>query len=66
MELLQARMPTPDEVRMLELDPGVPVVRMPHIGHYPDGRTLQVADDLYAGPARIRIRVDRARWSDDV
>jgi GntR family transcriptional regulator len=32
MELLQARMPTPDEVRTLELDPGVPVV----------------ADDVYA------------------
>src|SRR6266480_3005749 len=30
MELLQARMPTPDEVRALKLDPGVPVVRMLH------------------------------------
>jgi len=48
MELLQARMPTPDEVRTLELDPGVPVVRMLHIDYDPDGRTLQVADDLYA------------------
>jgi GntR family transcriptional regulator len=48
MELLQARMPTPDEVRTLELDPGVPVVRMLHIDYALDGRTLQVADDLYA------------------
>src|SRR6266487_6511195 len=48
MELLQARMPTPDEVRVLELDPGVPVVRMLHIDFDADGRTLQVADDLYA------------------
>jgi GntR family transcriptional regulator len=48
MELLQARMPTPDEVRALKLDPGVPVVRMLHIDYAPDGRTLQVADDLYA------------------
>jgi GntR family transcriptional regulator len=48
MELLQARMPTPDEVRILELNPGVPVVRMLHIDYDPDGRTLQVADDLYA------------------
>jgi GntR family transcriptional regulator len=48
MELLQARMPTPAEVRTLELDPGVPVVRMLHIDYDPDGRTLQVADDLYA------------------
>ncbi|HLX52206.1 MAG TPA: GntR family transcriptional regulator [Streptosporangiaceae bacterium] len=48
MELLQARMPTPDEVTMLELAPGVPVVRMFHIDYDAEGRTLQVADDLYA------------------
>jgi GntR family transcriptional regulator len=48
MDLLQARMPTPEEVRTLALDPGVPVVRMLHIDYDPDGRTLQVADDLYA------------------
>jgi GntR family transcriptional regulator len=49
VELLRSRMPTPDEARLLELDPGVPVVRMLHIDYDPDGRTLQVADDLYAG-----------------
>ena len=48
MELLQARMPTRDERQLLELDPGVPIVRMLHIDYAPDGRTLQVADDLYA------------------
>ena len=48
MELLQARMPTREERQLLELDPGVPVVRMLHIDYDPDGRTLQVADDLYA------------------
>lgn len=48
MELLRARMPTPDEVRTLELSPGVPVVQMFHIDYDPQGRTLQVADDLYA------------------
>jgi GntR family transcriptional regulator len=48
MELLQARMPTPDETRLLELNPGVPVVRMLHIDYNPEDRTLQVADDLYA------------------
>ena len=48
MELLRARMPTPDELRTLELTPGVPVVQMLHIDYDPDGRTLQVADDLYA------------------
>ena len=31
MELLRARMPSPDEVRTLELTPGVPVVQMLHI-----------------------------------
>ncbi len=49
IELLSTRMPTPDEVRMLELEPGVPVARMLHIDYDPDGRTLQVADDLYTG-----------------
>jgi GntR family transcriptional regulator len=49
VELLRSRMPTPDEARLLELDPGVPVVRMLHIDYDPDGRALQVADDLYAG-----------------
>ena len=48
MELLQARMPSRDEVRLLELSPGVPVVRLLHIDYDPDGRILQVADDLYA------------------
>jgi GntR family transcriptional regulator len=48
MELLRARMPTPDEVRILELDPGIPVVQMLHIEYDPEGRTLQVEDDLYA------------------
>jgi GntR family transcriptional regulator len=48
MELLRARMPSPEEVRTLELTPGVPVVQMLHIDYDPDGRTLQVADDLYA------------------
>jgi GntR family transcriptional regulator len=48
MELLRARMPTREELRLLELDPGVPVVQMLHIDYAPDGRTLQVANDLYA------------------
>ena len=48
IELLAARMPSPDESRLLDLDPGVPVVRLLHIDYDPDGRALQVADDLYA------------------
>jgi len=49
IELLRTRMPTPEEVRLLDLEAGVPVVRMLHIDYAPDGRTLLVADDLYAG-----------------
>jgi GntR family transcriptional regulator len=49
LELLRTRMPTPDEARLLELEAGVPVARMLHIDYDPDGRALQVADDLYAG-----------------
>jgi GntR family transcriptional regulator len=48
IELLRARMPTPEEIRLLELEPGVPVVRMLHVDYDRDGRALQVADDLYA------------------
>ena len=48
VELLRARMPTPEDARLLELEPGVPVVRMLHIDYDPDGRALHVADDLYA------------------
>jgi GntR family transcriptional regulator len=48
MELLRARMPSPDEIRILELSPGIPVVQMLHIDYDPDGKILQVADDLYA------------------
>src|SRR5690242_21117184 len=35
VELLRARMPTPAEVRLLELEPGVPVVRMLHVDYDP-------------------------------
>ncbi|MGH7882834.1 MAG: GntR family transcriptional regulator [Candidatus Dormibacteraceae bacterium] len=49
IEVFRARMPTPDEARILRLDRGIPVVRMLHIDYDPNGRTLQVADDLYAG-----------------
>jgi GntR family transcriptional regulator len=48
IELIRARMPTPDEARLLGLGPGVPVVRLLHIDYDPQDRTLQVADDLYA------------------
>ena len=48
IELIRARMPGPDEVRLLELRPGVPLVRLLHIDYDSQDRTLHVADDLYA------------------
>jgi GntR family transcriptional regulator len=49
VEVVSARMPTPDEVRILRLAPGTPVVRLLHIDYDSDDRPLQVADDLYVG-----------------
>ncbi len=49
VEVVSARMPTPDEARILHLAPGTPVVRLLHIDYDPDGKPLQVADDLYVG-----------------
>jgi len=49
VELIRARMPTLEEARLLELGPGIPVVRLLHIDYDPQDRTLQIADDLYAG-----------------
>ena len=49
VELSRPRMPTPEEARLLELGPGIPVVRLLHIDYDPQDRTLQIADDLYAG-----------------
>jgi len=46
-EVLSARMPTPEEARVLRLPPGAPVVRLLHVDYDHDDRALQVADDLY-------------------
>jgi GntR family transcriptional regulator len=48
VELIRARMPTADEVRLLELAPGVPLVRLLHVDYDPQDRALHVTDDLYA------------------
>jgi GntR family transcriptional regulator len=48
IEVFRARMPSPEESRVLQLGPGVPVVRMLHIDYDHQDRPLQVADDLYA------------------
>jgi GntR family transcriptional regulator len=49
IEVVSARMPTPEEARVLRLGPGSPVVRLLHIDYDADDRPLQVADDLYVG-----------------
>jgi GntR family transcriptional regulator len=48
-EVFRARMPTPDEAELLQLHPGVPVVEVWHVDYDAQGRTLQVAHDIYAG-----------------
>jgi GntR family transcriptional regulator len=47
VEVLSARMPTPEEAHALRLPPGAPVVRLLHIDYDGEDRPLQVADDLY-------------------
>lgn len=41
-------MPTPEEVDLLELRAGVPVVHVWDVDYDENGRTLQVAHDIYA------------------
>jgi GntR family transcriptional regulator len=48
IELIRARMPAPDEVRLLKLATGVPLVRLLHIDYDPHDRALHITDDLYA------------------
>ena len=48
-EPLPARMPTPDEVALLNLGQGVPVVEVWHVDYNVEGQTLQVAHDIFAG-----------------
>ncbi|MFI6998759.1 GntR family transcriptional regulator [Nocardia sp. NPDC050175] len=49
VEVFQARMPTPEEAELLRLPIGVPIVRMWDVDYDEEGRTLQVASDIYAG-----------------
>jgi GntR family transcriptional regulator len=49
VEVVSARMPSPEEARLLRLSPGTPVVRLLHVDYDDQGRPLQVADDLYVG-----------------
>ena len=49
VEVVSTRMPAPEEMQVLRLAPGTPVVRLLHIDYDPEDRPLQVADDLYVG-----------------
>lgn len=49
IEIFRVRMPTPDEAKLLHLAPGIPIVRMWDVDYDELGRTLQAAEDLYAG-----------------
>lgn len=48
VEVFSALMPTPEEVDLLELQAGVPVVHMWDVDYDASGRTLQAAHDVYA------------------
>ncbi|HZV50553.1 MAG TPA: GntR family transcriptional regulator [Candidatus Dormibacteraeota bacterium] len=47
-EEITARMPTPEERRLLQLPPGTPVLRMVRTARDADGRPLEVADTVNA------------------
>jgi GntR family transcriptional regulator len=48
IEVFRARMPSQQEVRLLRLSGGVPVVQMWNVDYDQTGRPLQAAEDLYA------------------
>jgi GntR family transcriptional regulator len=49
IEVFRARMPMPEEADLLHLNSGVPVLDMWDVDYDEQGRTLQVAHDVYAG-----------------
>ena len=48
---MTARMPTPDEARLLSLRPGVPVFRLVRTAYDMDGRAVEVCDTVMASDA---------------
>lgn len=49
IEVFSARMPTPDELQLLKLAAGIPIVQMWDVDYDKEARPLQAAEDLYAG-----------------
>lgn len=52
-EEVSARMPTPDEGRLLALPPGVPVFRLVRTAYDMDGRAVEVCDTVMASDAYL-------------
>jgi GntR family transcriptional regulator len=52
-EEVAARMPTPDEARILALPPGVPVFRLVRTAYARDGRAVEVCDTIMAADAYL-------------
>jgi len=52
-EEVSARMPTPDEARVLSLPPGVPVFRLIRTAFDRDGRAVEVCDTVMASDAYL-------------
>lgn len=48
-ETVSARMPTPDELSILQLPPGTPVVRVTRIAYTDNGRAVEANDMVLAG-----------------
>lgn len=52
-EEITARMPTPEEARLLNLPPGVPVFRLVRTAYDIDGRAVEVCDTVMASDAYL-------------
>jgi GntR family transcriptional regulator len=52
-EEVSARMPTPEEARLLSLSPGVPVFRLVRTAYDIDGRPVEVCDTVMAADAYL-------------
>jgi GntR family transcriptional regulator len=52
-EDVSARMPTPEETRLLNLPPGVPVFRLVRTAYDVDGRAVEVCDTVMASDAYL-------------
>ncbi len=52
-EEVSARMPTPEESRLLALSPGVPVFRLVRTAYDTDGRAVEVCDTIMASDAYL-------------